>query len=429
MRKYDYILSLWIILGWAAASLVAQETFVLPKAIERNVDFWVKIYACYPTHTVVIHDKEDLSVVYEVVNLDEYPAAQNGSRWSIVEQKKTKYVRALEELAKMSKPISYDSLTALQRHVYLAWLHSADKEKFTKAVENIRAQRGVSDRFAESVKRSGRYLEYIKTVFKDYGLPEDIAYLAHVESLFNYDAYSKAGAAGIWQFIPHTGRLFLTINEAVDERLDPLVATVAAAKLLRKNYQQLGSWPLAITAYNHGLSGMKDAVQKTGTNDFETIFLNYRSRSFGFASKNFYAEFLAAVHVAKNYYHYFGPLELSPPAKFMTVELPVPMYLKEAAALFSVEVDTLIVFNKALRKPAVENQQKLPAGYKLHLPFRENWNPLEVFPTSENRMDRRNSDKSGTVQSVKISNPSERDSSAASERLPAAVDKLPFQID
>ena len=109
---------------------------------------------------------------------------------------------------------------------------------------------------------SGQYMIFLKKIFKKYDLPEELIVLPHVESSFNYKAYSSAGAAGIWQFTRGTGKQYLKISYEVDERLDPILSTEAAAKLLKRNYEVLGSWPLAITAYNHGAYGMKRAVKK-----------------------------------------------------------------------------------------------------------------------------------------------------------------------
>ena len=139
---------------------------------------------------------------------------------------------------------------------------------------------------------------------RKYNLPEELSVLPHVESSFQLRAYSSAGAAGIWQFTRGTGRLFMRVGYDVDERRDPILATYGAAKLLKKNYEVVGSWPLAITAYNHGLRGMQRAKKRHGTNIVK-IIENYRSRTFGFASRNFYPEFLAALHVVKNQNKWF----------------------------------------------------------------------------------------------------------------------------
>ena len=149
------------------------------------------------------------------------------------------------------------------------------------------------DRFREGLIRSGAYVDQIKEIFRSYGLPSDLAYLPHVESSFNPKAYSKFGAAGLWQFMRSTGKRFLEIDYTLDERRDPIRASHAAARLLKENYKALGTWPMAITAYNHGLAGMMRATRSKG--NYEAIFKQYRSRLFKFASRNFYSEFLAAV--------------------------------------------------------------------------------------------------------------------------------------
>lgn len=375
------LLILFFIAGLVPLAHAEEILFPVPSQLEKNVDFWTKIYGVYPTSSVVIHDKEDLSVVYQVINLNDYysPSMDWQSKWALVEQEKERYRAALQKLSEMQKPVVLDSLDYVQRHVYIEWAHVSDDAKYARALENIRAQLGLSDRFRESIRRSGYYWNYIEATFQEYNLPLELCYLPHVESLFNYESYSKAGAAGIWQFIQHTGRLFLTINEAVDERVDPVSATVAAAKLLKKNYTELGSWPLAMTAYNHGLGGMKAARLQFGNTDFGLVYDQYKSRSFGFASKNFYAEFLAARHVAQNYKVYFGAIEIAAPIRFQSVELLEPLDVEQVSEIFEVTVDTLIAYNRAFRPAALNNLVKLSKGYHLRLPYREGFDPREVL--------------------------------------------------
>ena len=111
-----------------------------------------------------------------------------------------------------------------------------------------------------------------------------------------------------------TGRLYMNVNRKVDERLDPAKATRAAARLLHDNYSALGSWPLAITAYNHGRGGMLRAQSEVGSSDITKVINEYRGPLFGYASMNFYSEFLAAVDVYNNYQQYFGELALDTPS-------------------------------------------------------------------------------------------------------------------
>ena len=96
--------------------------------------------------------------------------------------------------------------------------------------------------------RSGAYLKKIRQILKQKKLPTDLSYLPHVESSFNPSAYSKFGAAGMWQFVRSTGRRYMRVDYVVDERRDPILSSYAAARLLRDNYARLGTWPLALTA-------------------------------------------------------------------------------------------------------------------------------------------------------------------------------------
>jgi membrane-bound lytic murein transglycosylase D len=231
----------------------------------------------------------------------------------------------------------------------------------------VRGQLGQKDRFRAGLIRSGAYLDEIRTILTSYGVPEDLAYLPHVESSFNPSAYSKFGAAGIWQFMRSTGKQFMEVGYVLDERRDPLRATHAAAQLLRENYEKLGSWPLAITAYNHGAAGMARARQKHG--DYPAIFTRYRSRTFKFASRNFYSEFLAARQVASDHTAYFGTLELAAPAASHTVRLDGYVRFEDLCAHYKVAPDVMKQMNPALRSPVFNDQKYVPKGYELRLPL------------------------------------------------------------
>src|SRR5205823_3111101 len=141
--------------------------------------------------------------------------------------------------------------------------------------DNVHTQVGIKERFRQGIIRSGRYAEVFQEIFEKQGVPAEIALLPLVESSFENRARSNAGAAGIWQFTRGTGRLYLNVNRKLDERLDPARATRAAARLLHDNYNALGSWPLAITAYNHGRAGMLRAQSEAGP-EIANIIEQYR---------------------------------------------------------------------------------------------------------------------------------------------------------
>ena len=144
------------------------------------------------------------------------------------------------------------------------WGAEGTPARLLEATNSIRFQLGQSDRFREGLVRAGAWEAHIAEVFANRGLPQQLAVLPHVESSFNPAAYSKVGAAGLWQFMRSTGRRYMRIDNSVDDRMDPFRSTEAAAQLLAYNYRVLGTWPLALTAYNHGAAGMRRAKEAHG---------------------------------------------------------------------------------------------------------------------------------------------------------------------
>ena len=233
----------------------------------------------------------------------------------------------------------------------------------------MRFQLGQSDRFREGIVRSGAWREHIAATFEKMGLPRELAALPHVESSFNTYAYSKVGAAGMWQFMRGTGRRFLRIDAAVDERLDPYRSTEAAARFLEQNYIVLGSWPLALTAYNHGPGGMRRAQEQLGTSDIVTIVRKYNSRSFGFASRNFYVAFLAALEIDSDPEKFFGPIRRNADR-----HQPRPRSARAScrragiATVLELDRDELRRLNPSLLPSVWRGARHVPRGFELRVP-------------------------------------------------------------
>lgn len=309
-----------------------------------------------------MHDKRNLEIIYGVIELKDpdQPGGRKINHHRIKDAKK-KYRQILAKLMRGEAPSG-----AEEQHVADLFGPNAQAADYRMAMQNIRCQVGQKDRFREGVIRSGAYIEEIKQIFRELDLPEDLAYLPHVESSFNPKAYSKFGAAGIWQFTHSTGRRYMRIGYTVDERRDPIISSRAAAKLLKDNFYKLHNWPMAITAYNHGSTGMLRAKRRKG--GYETIFKEYRSRIFKFASRNFYSEFLAARDVAKNYYRYFGDLKLDSPVNTTVVILEGYASLPEIARYLKLDIGAVSELNPALRKPVIRGQKYVPQGYRLRLP-------------------------------------------------------------
>jgi membrane-bound lytic murein transglycosylase D len=390
-KRYCGTVVILLLLASAAFSgdslYVSNDQFPLPKELENAVDFWIGVYTKYYTNEYVIHDARNLSITYEVVRLgelheDQIDLPRTRAQRNLLKNKRKQYRTILLKLASSKTDLA--KLSPEEAKVYKLLGESKNRKIYRNAAYNVRSQRGQRDRFKRGLSLSGRYLGNIKRVFREYGLPEELTVIPHVESSFNYRAYSTAGASGIWQITRRTGRRFLRINYEIDERRDPILATEAAAKLLRNKYQKLGTWPLAITAYNHGLAGMRRAKRKLNTTNIAKIVAEYRSRYFGFASRNFYCEFIAALHIVRNYQDYFGEIEFKPPLVFQEFELPYYVKLSSITSHFNLTAVELREYNPALRDPIFKGTKHLPKHYRLRFPVQVD--PEAMFasiPTSE----------------------------------------------
>src|SRR5580704_15090252 len=168
--------------------------------------------------------------------------------------------------------------------------------------------------------------------------------------------------------MPGTARRYMRVDGIVDQRLDPYSATEAAANLMLYNYRLLGSWPLAVTAYNHGPGGLRRAQDELGTNDIAVIVKHYQGATFGFASRNFYVAFLAALEVDRHAEKYFGPLTHLPDTQSTVVTSPDYVAIDALARAFKADLGALRVLNPALRPPVWNKTRLVPRGYALRIP-------------------------------------------------------------
>ena len=360
LRRSTRLLIL-MLLATLPLSALASEHFVRPAELEPDVGFWRRIYTEVTTEGGLLHDADDLSVVYEVIK---FPADLSPKqRARRIEDVKKKYARMLDRLASGATDLSEEEL-----RVQNLWPKGTRRSRFEQASEAVRFQLGQADRFREGIVRSGAYRDEIAQTFERMGLPRELAALPHVESSFNTYAYSKVGAAGMWQFMRGTGRRFLRIDSVVDERLDPYRATEAAARFLEQNYIVLGSWPLALTAYNHGPAGMRRAQEQLGTSDITTIVRKYNSRSFGFASRNFYVAFLAALEIDSDPDKFFGPIRRNPRDTSHVIQVPGFVAASRIAAALDVDRDELKHLNPSLLPSVWNGSRHVPRGFELRVP-------------------------------------------------------------
>jgi membrane-bound lytic murein transglycosylase D len=393
MLKRALVLLLW--LSTVSLAPAGANDLPVPAGLEPNVAFWTRIYTEVDTQGGLLHDAEHLGVVYETMTLPS--GASRRSRERATGARKTHYKKILRTLAGGKR----SGLSRDETRVLALWPPGVSKSTLRRAEGQLRFQRGQADKFRDGLIRSGYWRPAITEALANHGVPAALIALPHVESSYNPRAYSSVGAAGIFQFMRSTGRLYMQVDHVVDERMNPQKAAVAAAKLLRDNHERLNSWPLAITAYNHGVGGMMRAVRKTGTKDLGVIARKYKGRTFGFASRNFYTEFLAAWHIHQNPERYFGKLNIAAPIAYAV--LTTDAYYKVSTLIRALGVDekTLHDHNLALLPSVWSGAKLVPKGYDLLIPRHALAQPvsevLAQIPASE-RLARQKRDRFHKVQ-------------------------------
>jgi membrane-bound lytic murein transglycosylase D len=334
-----------------AGTAAAQDSELLPRPpeLEPAIRFWTRVYTEVDTESGFLHDANNLAIVYQRVDYDRPE----------LERQRTRIQDALKVLATGKR----SGLTSLEQDILELWPTDVSNDTLATAASNVRFQLGQSDRFVEGLIRSGAYRDHIHSVIRAKNLPIELGALPHVESSFHPGAYSSVAAAGMWQFMRTTGQRFMRIDHIVDERMDPYTATYAAMSLLEYNYRILGTWPLALTAYNHGTGGMSRAVRETGTNRIEDIIMNYKGPSFGFASRNFYPQFLAVLDVERQAQTLFGVLQLDPHPEYDEFELEHYVEAQTLADTLGVTLEHLKFDNPALRPVVWDGSKRIPKGY------------------------------------------------------------------
>jgi membrane-bound lytic murein transglycosylase D len=356
------------LLAMLTTPLVVQaDSIPRPEGIQSDVNFWIRVYTEVTTNEGFLHDERNLSVVYDTLKFSAGSSPRERQR--MVDERRDRHIDALRRIiAALPTDAGREALSAEDKRLLAQWGPNPSVIILKDATTRIRFQLGQADRFREGLIRSSSWEAHIAETFANQGLPSELAVLPHVESSFNAAAYSKVGAAGLWQFMRSTGRRYMRVDDAVDERLDPYRSTEAAAQLLAYNYRVLGSWPLALTAYNHGAAGMRRAKESVGTDDYVKINRTYSSRTFGFASRNFFPSFLAALTIDENPEKYFGALERRPEQKFREITMPAYVRLSTLERALGVDREQLRVLNPAWRPTIYNGTRLVPRGYRLRLP-------------------------------------------------------------
>jgi membrane-bound lytic murein transglycosylase D len=351
-----------------------HDEFKVPKKMHQRTAFWFDIYTRYGAEEHIIHHTLYPWIIYRVV--DTRPIFEGSAhRWTkyhhakrVVRAQTREIAQALRRLAKRK---SYNRLSPVEQEVVtaLSQIPGSRKKVYKEAAANLRTQLGQKDYFIDGLRKSARYLPVIENEFAARGLPTELTRLPFVESSFNVEAESKVGASGIWQIMPRTGKSYLLVTDHIDERNSPLKASLAATQIFLTNYKLLRDWPLAITAYNHGAGGIKKALRISHTTNLPDLIEKYHAGSFKFASSNFYACFLAALHAEKYHREIFNdlPLLYVPNIDHHVVSINKPIRIRQLLQKTGLSISKLLEYNLDLRG-AAQNNARLPKGYRLILP-------------------------------------------------------------
>jgi membrane-bound lytic murein transglycosylase D len=233
--------------------------------------------------------------------------------------------------------------------------------------------------FSNWLARSGKYIPFMRNLLKENGLPEDLVYLALIESGFNPYAYSRSKASGPWQFIYFTGKKYgLKVNGWVDERRDPEKSTIAAAKYLKDLYDMFECWYLAAAGYNAGENKIVNAMKRYRTEDFWELA---KHRYLKQETRDYVPQMIAAALIAKDPEKYgFVEIEYKEPLRYEKVNVPKFTDLRLIAKACEITVEELKDLNPELSRWVTppdhpDYEIKIPFGKKEF--FLKNFNSLQ----------------------------------------------------
>ena len=286
-----------------------SDIFEVTPYYYPNVHFWFLVYTQFESSHVVIHDKNNLSIIYKVLDFSSLHAKELPKNTIYVLQQKIsdEKIKAMKEdldvLAKDPYSLAPEAKriyrTLKQAGVELPIKKSERSMFFNNLKHNLRSQTGQKNFIRDGVVRSLPYQRFLSKYFTDRNLPKELLAVPFLESSFNPKAHSKVNALGVWQFMPLIASYYVPKRtNDVDYRSNVGVASLAAGFLMSENFRIMKSWDLTVTAYNSGTKHLLKTKRALASNDvdLEAIIKHSDSQHFGFASKNFYSEFLALAH-------------------------------------------------------------------------------------------------------------------------------------
>ncbi|MGH8442465.1 MAG: transglycosylase SLT domain-containing protein [Nevskiaceae bacterium] len=357
--------------GDHSAPVPDADEFPRPAILAPNIAFWIEAFSYHSEYQSVIHSEDAPEKVYAVLDFRDDVARAGPAEARRLQSRAEKAIkRELNEHLRRIHDVRDrpELLSPVERKVYDLFADGTDPNRFRNAIGSFRAQRGLKEKTERALRVASQYLPKMEAIFAAEGMPTALTRLPLVESSFNTEAYSKVGAAGMWQFMPSSARMYMRLDEAVDDRRDPWTSTHAAARHLKEDHAMLGSWPLAITAYNHGRGGVARGLRAVNGTTLEDLLERWDGRRFGFASRNFYAEFLAALDVERDYRRHFGEIERHDPIEFEVVQIQhyVPYEaLRRCSGLSEQEFRTL---NPGYRPEVLDGMLYVPPNTSIRVP-------------------------------------------------------------
>lgn len=357
------------------ATRPALSDLPVPSGLEPKVALWEEVYANYDSDQIIIFNSERPEIIYLAVS--DGPGAKDRA----IEQLQIRLI-TLDLVCRNSNDPATDLLKEPNGPALLELYNQLAKvpgdDKYLHAANTLGTRKGRRDILVSAYRRAAPYLPAMERMFQVQGVPPALTRLVFVESMFKRGALSSKAAAGVWQFIPSTASRYLSVTPALDERRDPITATRAAAMFLKENYYRLGSWPLAVTAYNAGPGLISSAIRRTGSRHLTVILEESENDDIGFAVENYYAQLLAILRAEKK-------LGLAPsrasgsnddsapksnlnPLEYDALPLPNSIFLSTLSAKLGMNPELLVALNPVFT-PAVENSYlRIPKNYLLRIP-------------------------------------------------------------
>lgn len=286
-----------------------RKEFKTPKYFKNSVTFWAQIYTQFSSKQVLIHDKNDLSIVYDALDFEPLHNSKKINRYQAAHRRTRITKKAVKDIKKLLRELGHrrrnNSKKAMKLYRHLRSLGvkiplKNRKSFYYRLAKNIRVQTGQSDKIFQGILNHYPFEKFLNETFDYFNLPRELLAISFVESSFNLKATSRVGASGVWQIMPFISKKLLPTGKYLRPRRNVLLASLTAMHLLAQNYKILKRWDLAVPAYNSGTKHLlraKRKFKKKKNISLAYILQNYKSRHLGFASKNFYAEFLALVYV------------------------------------------------------------------------------------------------------------------------------------